>query len=129
VIRRCAAFFKCSHFIEYAALSKTPRALADGPILVFQHPASGFEQLQPGPWGPVLLSPWKCLSIIVGRLAGMIIPGVGANETHPALYRGMVGGVNPHFSRQQEGFQAFEYSGWTSVSKFKFFFESCSDSC
>jgi hypothetical protein len=32
-------FCKCSHMIEYAALSKTPHALADGPMLVFQHPA------------------------------------------------------------------------------------------
>jgi len=31
-------FCKCSHIIEYAALSKTPRALADGLMLVFQHP-------------------------------------------------------------------------------------------
>jgi hypothetical protein len=31
-------FCKCSHINEYAALSKTPRALADGLILVFQHP-------------------------------------------------------------------------------------------
>jgi multidrug efflux system outer membrane protein len=30
-------FCKCSHIDEYAALSKTPRALADGPMLVFQH--------------------------------------------------------------------------------------------
>jgi hypothetical protein len=32
-------FCKCSHIIKYAALSKTSRAWADGPILVFQHPA------------------------------------------------------------------------------------------
>jgi hypothetical protein len=31
-------FCKCSHINEYAALSKTPCALADGLILVFQHP-------------------------------------------------------------------------------------------
>jgi hypothetical protein len=31
-------FCKCSHIMEYAALSKTPRALADGLILVFKHP-------------------------------------------------------------------------------------------
>jgi hypothetical protein len=31
-------FCKCSHISRYAALSKTPRALADGLILVFQHP-------------------------------------------------------------------------------------------
>jgi hypothetical protein len=30
-------FCKCSHINEYAALSKTPHALADG-LLVFQHP-------------------------------------------------------------------------------------------
>jgi hypothetical protein len=30
VIRRCAAFWKCSHLAEYAALSKTPGALSDG---------------------------------------------------------------------------------------------------
>jgi hypothetical protein len=29
---------KCSHIDEYAALSKTPHALADGLMLVFQHP-------------------------------------------------------------------------------------------
>jgi hypothetical protein len=32
-------FCKCSHILEYAALSKTPPALADGLMLVFQHPA------------------------------------------------------------------------------------------
>jgi hypothetical protein len=32
-------FCKCSHISPYAALSKTPRAWADGPILVFQRPA------------------------------------------------------------------------------------------
>jgi hypothetical protein len=31
-------FCKCSHMTEYAALSKTPHALADGLMLVFQHP-------------------------------------------------------------------------------------------
>jgi hypothetical protein len=30
-------FCKCSHILEYAALSKTPRALADGLMLVFQN--------------------------------------------------------------------------------------------
>jgi hypothetical protein len=29
-------FCKCSHIIKYAALSKTPCALADGLMLVFQ---------------------------------------------------------------------------------------------
>jgi hypothetical protein len=32
-------FCKCSHTLEYAALSKTPHALADGLMLVFHHPA------------------------------------------------------------------------------------------
>jgi hypothetical protein len=32
-------FCKCSHIYEYAALSKTPHALADGLMLVFKHPA------------------------------------------------------------------------------------------
>jgi hypothetical protein len=32
-------FCKCSHIAKYAALSKTPHALADGLMLVFQHPA------------------------------------------------------------------------------------------
>jgi hypothetical protein len=31
-------FCKCSHIDEYAALSKTPHALADGLMLVFQNP-------------------------------------------------------------------------------------------
>jgi hypothetical protein len=31
-------FCKCSHIFEYAALSKTPHALADGLMLVFQYP-------------------------------------------------------------------------------------------
>jgi hypothetical protein len=31
-------FCKCSHIIEYAALSKAPRALADDLMLVFQRP-------------------------------------------------------------------------------------------
>jgi hypothetical protein len=33
-------FCKCSHIYEYAALSKTPHALADGLMLAFQHPAT-----------------------------------------------------------------------------------------
>jgi len=32
-------FCKCSHIFEYAALSKTPHALADDLMLVFKHPA------------------------------------------------------------------------------------------
>jgi hypothetical protein len=40
-------YWKCSHIDEYAALSKTPHALADGLMLVFQHPikfgGSGFS--------------------------------------------------------------------------------------
>jgi hypothetical protein len=32
-------FCKCSHIDEYAALSKTPHALADGLMLAFQQPA------------------------------------------------------------------------------------------
>jgi hypothetical protein len=31
-------FCKCSHMTEYASLSKSPHALADGLMLVFQHP-------------------------------------------------------------------------------------------
>jgi hypothetical protein len=31
-------YCKCSHIDAYAALSKTPHALADGLMLVFQHP-------------------------------------------------------------------------------------------
>jgi hypothetical protein len=34
-------FCKCSHIVEYAALYKTPHALADGSILVFHHPVKG----------------------------------------------------------------------------------------
>jgi hypothetical protein len=34
-------FCKCSHLDEYAALSKTPHALADGLMLVFKHPGKG----------------------------------------------------------------------------------------
>jgi hypothetical protein len=30
-------FSKCSHMRQYAALSKSPRTLADGLMLVFQH--------------------------------------------------------------------------------------------
>ncbi|TFG41893.1 MAG: hypothetical protein E4H48_05410 [Syntrophobacterales bacterium] len=30
---------KCSHMSPYAALSKSPRTLADDPMLVLQHPA------------------------------------------------------------------------------------------
>ncbi len=47
-------FCKCSHMTEYAAVSKTPHALADGPMLVFQHPvrsdggASGLREMLPG---------------------------------------------------------------------------------
>jgi len=32
-------FCKCSHINEYAALSKSPHALADGLMLGFEHPA------------------------------------------------------------------------------------------
>jgi hypothetical protein len=32
-------YCKCSHLPEYAALSNMPHALADGLVLVFQHPA------------------------------------------------------------------------------------------
>jgi hypothetical protein len=39
VILRCAAFCKCSHSDRYAALSKTPNALADSLMLVFKQPA------------------------------------------------------------------------------------------
>jgi hypothetical protein len=35
VIRRRAAIWQCSHMKEYAALAKSPRALADGLMLVF----------------------------------------------------------------------------------------------
>jgi hypothetical protein len=38
-------FYKCSHMAEYAALSKTPHALVDGLMLVFQHPVSGVFQM------------------------------------------------------------------------------------
>jgi hypothetical protein len=34
-------FCKCSHILEYAVLSKTPHALADGLMLVFEHPVTG----------------------------------------------------------------------------------------
>jgi predicted alpha/beta-hydrolase family hydrolase len=37
-------FRKCSHMTEYAARSKTPHALADGPMLVFQHPVKIAEE-------------------------------------------------------------------------------------
>jgi hypothetical protein len=37
------SFCKCSHINEYAALSKTPHALADGLMLVFQHPDSALR--------------------------------------------------------------------------------------
>jgi hypothetical protein len=33
-------FCKCSHIFEYAALSKTPHALADGLMIVFEHPVN-----------------------------------------------------------------------------------------
>jgi len=36
-------FCKCSHISQYAALSKSPRALADGPMLVFPHPVKEFR--------------------------------------------------------------------------------------
>jgi hypothetical protein len=41
-------FCKCSHIYEYAALSKTPHALADGLMLVFQQPVRGFLPAKPG---------------------------------------------------------------------------------
>ena len=39
-------FCECSHLFEYAALSKTPHALADGLMLVFHHPVK--RQRSPG---------------------------------------------------------------------------------
>jgi len=42
VIRRCAAFVN-AHITEYAALPKTPHALADGLMLVFQHPVKNLR--------------------------------------------------------------------------------------
>jgi hypothetical protein len=39
VIQRCAAFVNARISFRYAALSKTPHALADGLMLVFIHPA------------------------------------------------------------------------------------------
>jgi hypothetical protein len=39
---------KCSHLNQYAAHSKSPHALADGPMLVFQHPAISFSLLVHG---------------------------------------------------------------------------------
>jgi hypothetical protein len=52
VLKNCAegrdpalcGFCKCSHIFEYAALSKTPHALADGLMLVLQHPVKGFSE-------------------------------------------------------------------------------------
>jgi hypothetical protein len=41
VIRRCAAFVNAHIGPDYAALSKTPHALADGLMLVFEHPVEG----------------------------------------------------------------------------------------
>jgi imidazolonepropionase-like amidohydrolase len=38
---------KCSHMSPYAALSKSPRALADGPMLVFQHPVKPRTSVAP----------------------------------------------------------------------------------
>jgi hypothetical protein len=38
--------WKCSHIVEYAALSKAPCALADSLMLVFQHPANAAGQLR-----------------------------------------------------------------------------------
>jgi hypothetical protein len=46
VLKNCASrrdpalcgFCKCSHIDKYAALYKTPHALADSLMLVFQHP-------------------------------------------------------------------------------------------
>jgi hypothetical protein len=42
VIRRCAAFVNAHISFRYAALSKTPLALADGLMLVFKHPVKVF---------------------------------------------------------------------------------------
>jgi hypothetical protein len=39
---------KCSHISQYAARSKSPRALTDGPMFVFQHPAISFYLLVHG---------------------------------------------------------------------------------
>jgi hypothetical protein len=39
-------FIKCSYTTEYAALSKTLHALADGPMLVFQNPVKAKSQVE-----------------------------------------------------------------------------------
>jgi hypothetical protein len=41
-------FCKCSHIVEYAALYKTPHALADGLMLVFQNPDGGASRARRG---------------------------------------------------------------------------------
>jgi hypothetical protein len=41
-------FCKYSHIMAYAALSKSPHALADGLMLVFQKPVKGFLPAKPG---------------------------------------------------------------------------------
>jgi hypothetical protein len=40
-------YCKCSHIDAYAALSKTPHALADGLMLVFKHPVKGYISNHP----------------------------------------------------------------------------------
>jgi hypothetical protein len=45
-------FCKCSHINQYAALSKTPHALADGLMLVFKHPDETCLRSHPHPGVP-----------------------------------------------------------------------------
>ena len=72
-------FCKCSHMSEDAALSKMPHALADGPMLVSQHPAKEFRLR---PVGFALLN----AGVIVGYT---LVDGVGARLSgHAFSYTG-----------------------------------------
>jgi hypothetical protein len=44
-------FCKCSHIFEYATLSKTPHALADGLMLVLKHPVKREIGMTHAPYG------------------------------------------------------------------------------
>jgi hypothetical protein len=52
-------FCKCTHILEYAALSKTPHVLADSLMLVFQQPVKGTSYAGTRPEVPFFKSPTR----------------------------------------------------------------------
>jgi hypothetical protein len=56
---------------EYAALFKTPHALADGLMLVFQHPANEYGPLN-APSGISFIK-WRCETVAASRQLALAV--------------------------------------------------------